>query len=179
MVLVGWSLLGCPYIYIYVYIYICIYMYTLFSYIHTFILFGGFNHAVSSPPKRERERLSQPTFQKYMIWWCIVIIYRYGIPWHVMYVVAAAARWRCRFCREHLLLQGAKATWLPLAPSCQPEWLQWFATCIEITNTIYLFIYRSIHLSIYLSISVCIYTYIHHVYIYIYICICMYVCTQL
>ena len=37
------------------------------KYIHTFILFGGFNHAVSSPPQRERERLSQPTFQKYMI----------------------------------------------------------------------------------------------------------------
>ena len=29
------------------------------------------------------------------------------------YDAAIDARWRCRFCREHLLLQGAKATWQP------------------------------------------------------------------
>ena len=78
-----------------------------------------------------------------------------------MYVFDAAidARWRCRFCREHLLLQGAKATWQPQRNGSKD------LPCLLKKNTLYIHI---IYICDYLYVCIYIYMFIH-IYTYIYL----------
>ena len=73
-----------------------------------------------------------------------------------MYVFDAAidARWRCRFCREHLLLQGAKATWQPQRNGSKD------LACLLKKHYLYTF-YIYIYVIIYMYVWIYIYLYIY------------------